>query len=69
MFGLVKLPSQTITGMQGNGRIFPEALSLSSSTYELEHEATTTKQEGGRLSDIYGELSVRLTSTNALPYH
>ena len=49
--------------MHRDGRIFPAEVSLSQTTHGTGNETTTSKlKEGGRLSDIYGELSDLLTN-------
>lgn len=50
------------------GRIVPEAVSLSQTTHGNRHETTLTGPKGGRLADIYGELSEVLTMCAILVY-
>jgi hypothetical protein len=47
--------------MHCSGRIVPEAVSLSQTTHGNRHETTLAGPKGGRLADIYGELSAALT--------
>ena len=65
MSGLVKIPSRPDRRVYRNGGIFLETISLPSTPHELGYEATVSwYEEGGRLSDIYGELSEVLTKSN-----
>ena len=60
MSGLVKIPGRPAPGVYRNGGIFLETISLPSTPHELGYEATISwYEEGGKLSDIYGELSER----------
>lgn len=61
MSGMVKIPSGPAPRVYRNGGIFLETISLPSTPHGLGYEATVSwYEEGGRLSDIYGELSAEL---------
>ena len=58
MFGLEQIPNTGFGRMHRDGRIFPTEISLPQTTHGTGHETTTGEiQKGGRLPDIYGELS------------